>query len=193
MFQVRVHGRGGQGVVTTAELLSVAAFAEGRHAQAFPSFGSERTGAPVVAFCRLDDRPIRIREPIARPDAVIVQDATLLHQADVFAGLAEDGYLLLNTSLPLADLGIDELVHRLGPGHLLSIPATELAVKRLGRPLPGAALLAGFAVLTRRILLTSVESAIHERFGGSVAEGNVLLAREAYDLMTRSRKATTDA
>src|SRR5262245_56386427 len=89
MFQVRVQGRGGQGVVTTAELLSVAAFADGRHAQAFPSFGSERTGAPVVAFCRIDDRPIRVREPIARPDAVIVQDPTLLHQVDVFGGLVD--------------------------------------------------------------------------------------------------------
>ena len=88
MFQVRIHGRGGQGVVTAAELLSVAAFDEGRHAQAFPSFGSERTGAPVVAFCRIDDRadPRRAsRSPT--PDALIVQDPTLLHQVDVFGGL----------------------------------------------------------------------------------------------------------
>ena len=73
MFQVRIHGRGGQGVVTATELLSVAAFREGRHAQAFPSFGSERTGAPVVAFCRIDDRPIRLREPILAPDALIIR------------------------------------------------------------------------------------------------------------------------
>jgi pyruvate ferredoxin oxidoreductase gamma subunit len=83
MFQVRIHGRGGQGVVTAAELLSVAAFKQGRHAQAFPSFGSERTGAPVVAFCRIDDRAIRI----LAPDVLIVQDPTLLHQVDLFAGL----------------------------------------------------------------------------------------------------------
>ena len=69
MFQVRIHGRGGQGVVTGAEMLSVAAFLEGRHAQAFPSFGSERMGAPVVAFCRIDDKEIRLREPILEPDA----------------------------------------------------------------------------------------------------------------------------
>ena len=75
MFQVRIHGRGGQGVVTAAELLSVAAFEEGRHAQAFPSFGSERTGAPVVSFCRIDDRRIRTREPVSEPDALIVVDA----------------------------------------------------------------------------------------------------------------------
>jgi pyruvate ferredoxin oxidoreductase gamma subunit len=87
MFQVRIHGRGGQGVVTAAEMLSVAAFREGRHAQAFPSFGSERTGAPVVAFCRIDDSEIRLREPVMQPDALIIQDPTLLHQVDVFSGL----------------------------------------------------------------------------------------------------------
>lgn len=88
MFQTRIHGRGGQGVVTAAEMLSVAAFREGRFAQAFRSFGSERTGAPVVAFCRIDDKAIRLREPIQQPDALIIQDPTLLHQVDVFAGLA---------------------------------------------------------------------------------------------------------
>jgi pyruvate ferredoxin oxidoreductase gamma subunit len=98
MFQVRIHGRGGQGVVTAAEMLSVAAFDEGRHAQAFPSFGSERTGAPVVAFCRIDDKEIRLREPIMEPDAIIIQDPTLLHQVDVFAGLKNDGYILINTT-----------------------------------------------------------------------------------------------
>ena len=85
MFQVRIHGRGGQGVVTAAELLSVAAFLDGREAQAFPTFGSERTGAPVVAFCRMDDKPIRVREPISEPDAVIVQDPT---RADRYLGHA---------------------------------------------------------------------------------------------------------
>jgi pyruvate ferredoxin oxidoreductase gamma subunit len=88
MFAVRIHGRGGQGAVTAAEMLSVAAFGEGRHAQAFPTFGSERTGAPVVSFCRIDDRAIRLREPISHPDALIVQDPTLLHQVDLFAGLS---------------------------------------------------------------------------------------------------------
>ena len=88
MFQVRIHGRGGQGVVSGAEMLSVAAFLEGRYAQAFPSFGSERMGAPVMAFCRIDDKEIRLREPVLEPDALIVQDATLLHQVDLFSGLA---------------------------------------------------------------------------------------------------------
>ncbi len=84
MFQTRIHGRGGQGVVTAAEMLSIAAFEEGRHAQAFPSFGSERTGAPVVAFCCIADQEIRLREPVMEPDALIIQDPTLLHQIDCF-------------------------------------------------------------------------------------------------------------
>ncbi len=97
MFQVRIHGRGGQGVVTAAELLADAAFRQGRHAQAFPSFGSERTGAPVVSFCRVADRAIRVREPVLVPDVVIVQDATLLRSVDVFDGLRPDGYALVNS------------------------------------------------------------------------------------------------
>ena len=86
MFAVRFHGRGGQGVVSSAEILSVAAFDEALHSQAFPTFGSERMGAPVTSFCRIDAHPIRLREPIAEPDCVI-GDATLLHQVDVFGGL----------------------------------------------------------------------------------------------------------
>src|SRR6478609_1140575 len=110
MFQVRIHGRGGQGAVTGAEMLSVAAFSEGRHAQAFPSFGSERTGAPVVAFCRVDDVPIRRREPIYEPDALIIQDPSLLPQVDVLSGLRPDGYLLVNSERSWAELGLDEAV-----------------------------------------------------------------------------------
>ena len=136
MFQVRIHGRGGQGVVTAAELLSVAAFREGREAQAFPTFGSERTGAPVVAFCRIDDRVIRVREPITEPDAVIVQDPTLLHQVDLFAGLADDGYLLVNTGRTFPEIGLGEYVGRFEPGRCIAVPATDIARARLGRPLP---------------------------------------------------------
>src|SRR5215475_6210780 len=98
MFQIRFHGRGGQGVVTAAEMLSVAAFREGRHAQAFPSFGSERTGAPVVSFCRIDARPIRLREPISHPDAVVVGDPTLLTAIDPFQGLRDDGWVLVSST-----------------------------------------------------------------------------------------------
>src|SRR3990170_476378 len=139
MFQVRIHGRGGQGVVTAAEMLSVAAFVEGRHAQAFPSFGSERTGAPVVAFCRIDDREIRVREPIMEPDALIVQDPTLLQQVDVFAGLKADGYMLINSGRSFVELGLAEFVRQFRHERLLTVPATELALENVGRPLPNVA------------------------------------------------------
>ena len=112
MLQIRIHGRGGQGVVTAAEMVSIAAFEQGRHAQAFPSFGSERTGAPVVAFCRIDDHEIRLREPILAPDVLIVQDATLLHQVDVFQGLKPDGYVLINSKRSFDELGLAEIAQR---------------------------------------------------------------------------------
>lgn len=183
MFQVRIHGRGGQGVVTAAEMLSIAAFLEGRHAQAFPSFGSERTGAPVVAFCRIDDREIRLREPVLQPDALIIQDPTLLHQVDVFGGLAHDGYVLINTSRTFDALGVGEFARSLRAERQCTVPATELALKHLGRPLPNAALLGGFAAVSDRISLDSVAAAIREKFAGKVAEGNVAAASEAHDFV----------
>lgn len=190
MYQVRIHGRGGQGVVTAAELLSVAAFESGRHAQAFPSFGSERTGAPVVAFCRIDDRPIRLREPVLRPDALIVQDSTLLRAVDVFAGLLDGGCVLLNTRLSWEALGIGGIAR----DRVMLLPATELALKHLGRPLPGAALLGGFAALsTGLVTLDAVVSAIRGRFRSSVADGNAAAARQAYKLVEATVKESAHA
>ena len=148
MFQVRVHGRGGQGVVTTAELLSVAAFRDGRYAQAFPTFGSERTGAPVVGFCRIDDQPIRTQEPVAARTRVIIQDATLLHQVDVFDGLDAGWLPAGQPSTRFDELGLHAIVARLGPERAITVPATELAMTHLRRPLPGAVLLGAFAALT---------------------------------------------
>jgi pyruvate ferredoxin oxidoreductase gamma subunit len=185
MLQVRIHGRGGQGVVTAAEMLSVAAFDEGRHAQAFPSFGSERTGAPVVAFCRIDDREIRLREPIMEPDALIIQDPTLLHQVDVFAGLKPDGYILINTNKSFEELGLGEFVRERPAERLCIVPATELALKHVGRPVPNVPLLGGFAAISGVIRLESVIKAIRDRFAGKVAEGNIAAATEAFNIVKR--------
>ena len=185
MFQVRIHGRGGQGVVTAAELLSVAAFHEGRHAQAFPSFGSERTGAPVVSFCRIDDRAIRVREPVMEPDALLIQDPTLLHQVDLFSGLRPDGYILINSARGFDELGLADFVAPLRPERLLTVPATELAREHTGRPVPNAALLGGFGALSGLISADALAAAIRERFGGAVAEGNVAAAAAARDWVAR--------
>jgi pyruvate ferredoxin oxidoreductase gamma subunit len=187
MLQIRIHGRGGQGVVSAAEMLSIAAFEQGRHAQAFPSFGSERTGAPVVAFCRIDDKSIRLREPILAPDVLIVQDPTLLHQVDVFQGLKPDGYVLINSRHDFHALGLAEIERRFRRERLTTVPATDIALRHLGRPLPNAVLLGGFAALSGLITLDAVAHAIRHKFGdkfsGKVAEGNVAAAAEAFDFV----------
>jgi pyruvate ferredoxin oxidoreductase gamma subunit len=164
VFQVRIHGRGGQGVVTAAELLSVAAFDDGRHAQAFPVFGSERTGAPVMAFCRIAERPIRTREPVMDPDAIVIQDPTLLHTLDLSAPL-----VVVNTTG-----SVD------APGHVVTVPASALAREHLGRPLPGAPLLAALAAASGVVSLEALEAAITERFPAAVAQGNIAAARAAF-------------
>jgi pyruvate ferredoxin oxidoreductase alpha subunit len=193
MFEVRIHGRGGQGVVTAAELLAAAAFAEGRYAQAFPSFGSERTGAPVVSFCRIDDKPIRTREPVMHPDALIIQDPTLLHQVSVFEGAHSTTLLLMNSAGTIDELGIAEVTARLRPGAAVTVPATELAQRHLHRPVPNAALLGGFAALTGLVSLESVVAAIADRFPAAIAAGNAAAARAAYEIVAQATAGSARA
>jgi pyruvate ferredoxin oxidoreductase gamma subunit len=193
MFEVRIHGRGGQGAVTAAEMLSVAAFDEGLHAQAFPTFGSERTGAPVVSFCRIDDKAIRIHEPIAEPDALIIQDPTLLHQVKVFEGLGPDAYILINTSRSYEELGIDEFAGSFRHDRLVSVPATEFARERLGRPFPNTALLGGFAALTAAVSIDSVVGAIRQRFSGHLGDANAQVARDAFEYVVQEKGRLADA
>ena len=179
MFQVRIHGRGGQGVVTAAELLAVAVFNEGKHAQAFPSFGSERTGAPVVAYCRISDHEIRAREPIMEPDVLIIQDASLIKQIDVFSGLKPGGFVIVNSTETADELHLSEKIN--GRHSLAILPATEIALTHLGRPVPNAVLLGAFSALTGVVSLDSVTNAINEKFKPKVAAGNVAAATAAYE------------
>jgi pyruvate ferredoxin oxidoreductase gamma subunit len=181
VFQIRIHGRGGQGVVTAAELLSAAAFQDGKHAQAFPSFGSERTGAPVISYCRISDQKIRLREPVLAPDAIVIQDPTLLHSVDVFAGAKPDGYLLINTTKSFALLGIEDFISGKAGHRNLIVPASDIAVKHVGRPLPNAALLGGFAAATNQVKIESVLAAIKDRFPPKIAAANQAAARESYE------------
>lgn len=183
MFQIRIHGRGGQGVVTAAELLSIAAFREGKYAQAFPSFGSERMGAPVAAFCRIDEKPIRLRDPIAAPDALIIQDPTLLHEPSTFAGLKPDGYVVINTTKEPEAIGLAGLKRSLPTGHLICIAATELARTHIGRPIPNVVMLAAFAALTKTIRLDHLAEALSEKFSQEIAGKNIRAAKAAYDLV----------
>ncbi len=193
MFQVRIHGRGGQGVVTAAEMLSIAAFLEGHYAQAFPTFGSERMGAPVVAFCRIDDKEIRVREPIIQPDALIVQDPTLLHQVALFSGLRPNGYVLINSTRDVEGLGLTEFAAEAGRARLITVPATELALRHFGRPVPNAALLGGFCALSGVVALESVQAAIRDKFSGEIAAGNIAAAAEAFEYVREETKERADA
>jgi pyruvate ferredoxin oxidoreductase gamma subunit len=195
-LDVRIHGRGGQGVVTAAELLSVAAFDQGLHAQALPSFGSERTGAPVTASCRISDRPIRSHDPVSRPDLVVVQDLTLLRDPAVLAGLPDDGTVLVNTARDLADLVRGGLV--IGPAqHWVTVPANDLSRELLGRPLPNTALIGAVVGITGLLEPEAVARSIRRRFAGlgeHVADANVRLAELAYDLVaTQTRGSGTHA
>ncbi|MCP4008661.1 MAG: 2-oxoacid:acceptor oxidoreductase [Proteobacteria bacterium] len=184
MFQVRIHGRGGQGVVSAAEMLSHAAFEEGKHSQAVPSFGSERMGAPVVAYVRIDDREIELREPVLDPTLLIVQDPTLFSAIDVFAGLREDGYVLINTTRTLTELGIEEATGKLPAGHVATVAATDLAMKHLKRPTPNTVLLGAFTAMSDTVQIDSVCAAIMKKFPGKVGEMNVEAARAAHEAAT---------
>ncbi len=187
MFQVRIHGRGGQGVVTASEMLALAAFDEGLHAQAFPSFGSERTGAPVASFVRLSDDPIRVHEPVMDPDAVIVQDVTLLGQVSVFAGLRRSGFVVVNSSRSVEELGICPELQAEHPGHVVCVPASEIAQRHLGRPVPSAALLGAFAALTGQVGIAALTAAVEERLPGPVGASNAAAAVETFELVRDSR------
>lgn len=182
MFQVRIHGRGGQGVVTTSEILALAWFLEGRHAQAFPSFGSERTGAPVASFVRMSPTPVRTRQPVIVPDALVVQDATLLHQPDVLAGLRRDGWVVVNSVRTPAQLGLTSDRTGTHEDHVVTVPASEIATRHVGRYVPGPALLGALAGLTGVVSLEALVAAVRERLAGPVGQANAAATTEAYAL-----------
>lgn len=147
-------------------------------------------GAPVMAFCRIDDKEIRRREPVMAPDALIVQDPTLLYQVDLFKGLSANGYILLNSTRGFDELGLGDFAGGFRADRLAVVPATELAIKHVGRAVPNVPLLGAFAAITGQIKLDSVVGAIRAKFPGRVAEGNVAAASEAYALVARAREAS---
>jgi pyruvate ferredoxin oxidoreductase gamma subunit len=182
MIEIRIHGRGGQGSVTAAELLAVAAFDDGREAQAFPAFGVERRGAPVLAFCRIDSERIRIRSQIYEPDYVIVQDPTLMETVDVLAGVKPDGTVLVNTEHAAADLKLDTTAR------VVTFPATQIALETLGRPIMNTAIMGAFAGISGAISFEAIERSIRHRFPGELGEKNVQAARKAYELTKEQAK-----
>ncbi len=175
MIEIRIHGRGGQGNVVAAYILATAAIEQGFHAQAFPSFGAERRGAPVAAFVRIAREPVLRRSQVLHPHFLIVQDRALLQVPEVTVGLSAGGGILVNSSKPSAQLsallGLD----------VVALPAAQIALKHLGRPLPNTALLAAFAALTGIVDGGALEQALRLRLHGKgekVLQANLELMRE---------------
>jgi pyruvate ferredoxin oxidoreductase gamma subunit len=179
MIEIRIHGRGGQGNVAAAELLSIAAFKDGKFSQAFPSFGAERVGAPVQAFVRIDDKKIRIREDVRHPGYLIVQDENLLETVPILDGLKPDGLIVVNTEKKAEDLQLKTTAV------VETIPATEIALEIIGRPIPNAIMIGAFCTITGLISLDAVQEAIMEKFPGRVGENNVAALERACEIMQK--------
>lgn len=192
MHQVRIHGRGGQGVVTAAEMLARAGFLAGHEAQAIPSFGSERTGAPVVAYCRFDDRPIRTREPVLVPNAVLVQDPTLIRSEDPFDGVAADGLVVVATEHDPAAVLAEANEVRTADGkspiaqvRVVVVPALHIAMERLRSPKPAAAMLGAYAAAGGPITLEAVQQVFRARYPGRIGEANAAAAADGFTYVTQ--------
>ncbi len=179
MIEIRIHGRGGQGAVVASEMLARAAVKDGMHAAAFPFFGVERRGAPVTAYCRIDDRPIRIHAGIYEPDYVVVLDPSLFEFVDVFQGLKPEGRILVNTTRKKEELGIDV------PNRISTVDATGIALRHgLGSgtsPIVNTAIIGAFVKIFPRVSLESTLQSIREA-APVKKEANAAAAKEAYDM-----------
>jgi pyruvate ferredoxin oxidoreductase gamma subunit len=175
MKEIRIHGRGGQGSLVLAQFMAIAALENGKYGQAFPFLGGggERRGKPIMAFCRLDDQPIRVRSRITEPDYVIVQDATILKEVDIEKGLKADGLVLINTDKDLSSLGLKT-------NNVLATSAEKLARRILGRPIINTALLGTFAGVSGELSLESVLKAVRSKFPGELGEKNARIVAESY-------------
>jgi pyruvate ferredoxin oxidoreductase gamma subunit len=176
MLEIRWHGRGGQGAVTSVELFALSAIAEGKYAQGFPSFGTERRGAPVTGFNRVDDKQIKIRSGIYHPDLVVVLDESLVALVDVAEGLKPEGILLVNTTKTLEQLKKDIKFR----GKIATVDATGIAWQELGVPITNTTMLGALVKLTGIVKFESLEEPIKERFG-RIAVKNFAAAKRAYD------------
>jgi pyruvate ferredoxin oxidoreductase gamma subunit len=176
MKEIRIHGRGGQGSLVLAQFMAIAALEDGKYGQAVPFLGGggERRGKPIMAFCRLSDRPIRLRSRVNEPDYVIVQDATIVRELDVAEGLKDAGMILVNTERDVARLGLK------GSFRIFTFSAEDVARRILGRPIMNTALLGAFAALTRELSLDATLRAVRSRFPGELGEKNARVVQESY-------------
>ncbi|MBW1645732.1 MAG: pyruvate ferredoxin oxidoreductase subunit gamma [Deltaproteobacteria bacterium] len=175
MIEVRFHGRGGQGGVTSAEMLAIAAINEGKYAQAFPSFGPERRGAPVIAFARVSDRKIRNRTKVYHPDIVVVLDPSVLKIVNVEDGLKEDGVLVINSAKSVAELRQDYGFKTA----LARVDATRIAMEELGLPITNTTMLGALVKANGLIAVDSLVGPLEHRFG-RIAARNIKAMQRAY-------------
>ena len=173
MIEIRIHGRGGQGVVTAAELIATAAFKGGREAQAFPSFGPERGGSPVIALARIDNEKINLRSNVYEPDVLIVLDPSLVKDVDVTKGLKKNGIIIINSQKKI----------KINNFKTYSIDATSAALEITGKPIVNTALLGAFSKITNIISLNAFENAIEEYFQNKkeIIEPNKKLIKNVYE------------
>ena len=185
MKEIRIHGRGGQGSVTMASILALSFFDDGNYCQAFPSFGSERTGAPVQAFARFSDKPIRTRHQIYEPDYIIVQDITLLKSVPVYKGIKDGGKILINSETAVKDVigGLGETKEE----NIVMFPALKIAMKILNKPIVNTTLLGAFSALSGDVTIDSVKKEIENRFGSKLGKLNAEAAQTAYNYIKGDR------
>ena len=177
IIEFRWHGRGGQGAWTASELLARTALKEGKYIQSFPEFGPERMGAPVAAFTRISDKPIRIHCAVYKPDVVVVLDPTLMKTVPVGSGLIDDGIIIVNSTESPAKVRETLKTEK---GTLWVIPATEIALNILGLPITNTALLGTVAKATNIVSLETIEQTVKERFRADIAEKNFAVIQKAY-------------
>ncbi len=180
MKEIRIHARAGQGAITTAGLLGYAYFLKGSYPYAFPHFGAARMGAPMNAFVRVDSKPVRLRSQIYNPDYVIIVDATLMRGFNCFSGLSGKGIAIINQREGVAIPKVK------ATQKVFALPANEIALKAIGRPLGNTALLGAYAAATQEIELESLIQAIKERFSGRAQEGNIQAAKEGFNFIKKS-------
>jgi pyruvate ferredoxin oxidoreductase gamma subunit len=176
MIEIRWHGRGGQGAVTSVEMLALAAIEEGRYAQGFPSFGPERRGAPVVAFNRVDNHRIKVRSGVYEPDVVVVLDPSLVGLVNVVEGLKPDGVLIVNTSKSPEEIK-KEMNFR---GAVTTVDASKIAREVLGVPITNTTMLGAVIRATKLVKIESSEGPLEERFG-KLAKRNISALKRAYE------------
>jgi len=181
MKEIRIHARAGQGAITTAALLGYVYFLKGMYPYAFPHFGAARMGAPMNAFVRVDNKPVRLRSQIYEPDYIIIVDSTLTRGFNCFSGLKDNGVAIVNYRE-----GVD--IPKVKPGQkLFVVPANDIAMKAFGRPLGNTALLGAYAAATKEISLDDLIAGIKKRFAGKSMEGNIEAAKQGYDFVLKNK------